>query len=69
MEPLFIVHCSATLAKALGAHPMPRLHRPSLSFPVFDAPRTHHAELNTDEGPFAWLWTLDAAHPFITREP
>lgn len=68
MEPLFIVKCSAELAQALGAAPMPRV-RLDLSFPCHDTPRTHHAELQTSNGPFAWLWQIDSSHPFITRDP
>jgi hypothetical protein len=69
MEPLFTAHCSAELARALGARPMKRLYRPDLSFPVVEAPRTHHAEFMTEAGRFAWLWILDTTHPFITRNP
>jgi hypothetical protein len=67
VESLFSVKCSAELARALGARPMERLDRPKLSFPVFDLPRTHHACLETSCGPYAWLWLLDATHPFISR--
>jgi hypothetical protein len=67
MESLFKVNCSIELAMALGARPMERLERPRLSFPVFDLPRTHHACLQTEAGPFAWFWLLDGVHPFITR--
>lgn len=69
MEELFNVNCSAALARALGGRPMPRLDRPNLSFPVFDAPHTHHACLQTEIGPFAWLWQLDATHMSISRHP
>jgi hypothetical protein len=65
MKPLFVVNCSLSLAIALGARPMPRLVRLKLSFPVFDAPTTHHAELTTENGPYAWLWQLDGAHQTI----
>src|SRR5260221_477426 len=67
MESLFKVNCSVELAKALGAKPMQRLDRPNLSFPVFDLPRTHHACLETENGPYAWLWLLDGAHRTIQR--
>jgi hypothetical protein len=67
MESLFKVKCSADLARALGARLMTKLDRPHLSFPVFDLPRTAHACLETEEGPYAWLWQLDATHRFITR--
>ncbi len=46
---------------------MQRLDRPNLSFPVFDLPRTHHACLETENGPYAWLWLLDGAHRTIQR--
>lgn len=68
MESLFAVNCSSRLAKALGARPMVRLERPHLSFPVFDLPQTHHAALDTENGPYAWLWALDATHMSISRE-
>jgi hypothetical protein len=68
MESLFKVKCSSALARALGAKPMPRVPRPNLSFSVFDLPTTHHACLETECGPFAWLWQLDATHMSITRD-
>jgi hypothetical protein len=67
MRPLFSVNCSTQLAIALGAMPMMRLSRPDLSFPVYQRPATHHAELRTKDGLFAWLWFLDNHHRTITR--
>lgn len=67
MEALFEVNCSIELALALGAKPMKRIDRPNLSFPVFDAPITHHASLRTAKGPYAWLWLLDGTHMSIVR--
>jgi hypothetical protein len=69
MNPLFVVSCSLSLAVALGARPMPRLTHYKTSFPVFDVPRTHHAELSTENGPYAWLWMLDATHGTIKAPP
>jgi len=57
------------LAMALGAKPLTRLHRPLLSFPVYEPPSTHHAEFLTEAGPFAWLWLLDATHTTINPPP
>jgi hypothetical protein len=67
MKALFSVSCSSELASALGAKPFKRLSRPHLSFPVYEGQMTHHAELMTENGRFAWLWQLDRDHPTIER--
>lgn len=67
MQALFSVRCSEALAKALGAVPFVRVSRPHLSFPVYEARTTHHAELDTENGPYAWLWRIDRDHKFIER--
>lgn len=67
MKPLFVVKCSGELALALGAHPLVRVNRPNLSFPVYDEPITHHAELSTEAGPLAWFWLLDATHRWVSH--
>lgn len=69
MKALFVVNCSEKLAIALGARPMARVRRPNLSFPVYDEPATHHAEMNTEAGPLAWYWLLDGAHRTIQQTP
>lgn len=67
MEPLFTVKCSEEMARSLGAFPLRKLSRPHLSFPVYEAPRTHHAELDTEGGLFAWFWKMDGTHQTIER--
>lgn len=67
MNALFWVKCSAALALALGAVPRRRLSRPNLSFAVYEAFPTHHADLHTEDGLYAWPWTLDRTHPTIDR--
>jgi len=58
VKELFSVKCSSALATALGATPFVRVPRP-YSFPVYESRDTHHAELLTEDGPYAWLWTMD----------
>lgn len=67
MKPLFVVKCSYELAKALGARPLTKVDRPKLSFPVYDEPTTHHAELATESGTLAWYWQLDGTQRWIRR--
>jgi len=64
MNALFWVKCSAALAEALGAKPRKRLDRP-YRFPVYEECRTHHADMHTEKGLYAWLWQLDKDHPTI----
>lgn len=66
MNSLFWVKCTAAMAEALGAVPRKRIPRPGLSFQVYEAFATHHADLHTEAGLYAWPWTLDRNHPTIT---
>lgn len=65
MNSLFWVKCTSALAEALGAVPRNRIPRPDLSFPVYESFRTHHADLHTEKGLYAWPWQLDKDHPTI----
>ena len=66
MESLFKVNCSLELAIALGAKAMFR-NDGNHSFKIYDLPKTHHACLETKNGPYAWFWLLDNNCKFINR--
>lgn len=63
MRPVLTINCTSHMANALGAKPMERLHRPKLSFPVYDEPKTLHMEFVTELGLFAWFIQIDSKHP------
>ena len=69
MKPLFWVKCSAQMAETLGAVRRKQIPRPDLSFRVYEPFPTHHADLHTENGLYAWPWKLDRSHPTIDVQP